>query len=83
MCGCDGKTYLSECSARMADTDVASAGACAKPACETLAYCDCAARTDCTVMAETCFCPCDEMCAGTPGCACGCGGGKYLGCKTK
>ncbi|HEX7668414.1 MAG TPA: hypothetical protein VF395_02465 [Polyangiaceae bacterium] len=46
--------------------------------CAGLDYCSCAARPDCAVLSEACFCPCGEKCE--PTCACVCGGGAYLGC---
>lgn len=47
--------------------------------CAGRTYCECVAEPACEVLAEACFCPCGaEPCE--PSCACGCGGGRYLGC---
>jgi hypothetical protein len=56
---------------------------CAMPPCEGLSPCDCFDRPDCQAQSDSCLCPCDYNCPGKPPCACACGGGTYLGCKTK
>jgi hypothetical protein len=77
----DGSPYtIAQCTNGAWDVKQANCG----PApCEALSACDCFDRPDCEATSDSCICQCDFNCPGKPPCDCICGGGTFLGCKTK
>ena len=91
VCGCDGLSYCSTCSANAIGATVGSLEMCEgppppEPRCEGRSYCECAADPECQPLVDLstgCLCPCDEPfnCAGET-CDCFCGGATYRGCTS-